>query len=111
MSLFGRIDEFVPTKEKFSDYEERLKFYFEANSVNDDSKQRAIFLTVIGAQQYRLLKDLCMPHTITDKSFQELCTLLRNHHEPPPPKFLRRATFEARTRQTGENVQTFITSS
>ena len=38
MSTFGKIEEFMPGKEKFSDYEERLYFYFEANGVEDDRK-------------------------------------------------------------------------
>lgn len=108
MALFGKIDEFVPSKEKFSDYEERLQFYLEANSVTEDSKKRAILLTVIGAHQYRLLKDLCAPRLITEKSFTELCDILKRHHEPPPPKYLRRAVFEARVRQSSESVQAFV---
>ena len=44
---FGRIDEFQPAKETFTEYEERLNFFFEANDVTNDAKKRAIFLTVV----------------------------------------------------------------
>ena len=54
---FGRIDEFNPDTDKFSEYEERLNFFFEANDVADLNKKKAIFLSVIGPRQFRLLKD------------------------------------------------------
>ena len=105
---FGRIDEFQPTKETFTEYEERLNFFFEANDVTNDAKKRAIFLTVVGPTQFRLLKDLSQPRSVSELSFPELCRLLRNHHEPAPPKFLQRAKFEARSRRADESVQSFI---
>ena len=105
---FGRIDEFQPSKETFTEYEERLNFFFEANDVVKDSKKRAIFLTVVGPTQFRLLKDLSQPRSVSELPFSDLCRLLRNHHEPAPPKFLQRAKFEARSRRADESVQSFI---
>ena len=107
-SHFGRIDEFSPEKENFKEYEEKLTFFFEANSVTDDSKKRAIFLTVIGNSQFRLLKDLIIPSVFTDFTFEQLCKKLRDHHEPAPPKYLQRAIFEARIRKPNETPQMFI---
>ena len=108
-SYFGKIDEFNPQKETFSEYEERLSFFFEANGVTEDSKKRAIFITVVGSSQFRLLKDLCIPRKVSDFSCDELCHKLREHHEPAPPKYLQRAVFEARNRKHGESPQTYIT--
>ena len=108
MSLFGKIDEFIPTSEKFADYVERLNFYLEANSVEDEAKKRSVFLTVIGSSQFRLLKDLVVPAKLTDKTYSELCAILKAHHEPAPPKFLQRASFEARNRKPGESCQQYI---
>ena len=72
------------------------------------AKQRAILLTVIGPQQFRLLKDLCSPANPADKSFKELCDLLKNHHAPAPPKFLCRAQFEARSKKPDETIAQYV---
>ena len=107
-ALFGNIEQFNPKTEIFSEYVERLGFYFEANSVTDIKKKKAIFLTLIGPSQYRLLKDLTAPSTIAEKSYDELCGLLKSHHQPKPPKFLQRTKFENRFRNNGESVKQYI---
>ena len=35
-----------------------MEFYLQENSVSDEAKQRAILLTVVGPQQFILLKEL-----------------------------------------------------
>lgn len=108
MATFGKIDHFNSSVEKFDDYEERLRFYFQANDVIDPDKQRAILLTVIGPHSFKLLKDLCQPKKLTELPFDELCQKLKSHFDPPPSKFLSRARFEARRKQRGESVQEYI---
>ena len=39
-------------QEDWSEYIERLEFYFEANGVSDGEKQRAILLSVCGSKTY-----------------------------------------------------------
>ena len=107
-TIFGHIEPFNPKSDVFSEYKERLNYYFVANSVEDDEKKKAIFLTLIGSVQFRLLKDLCAPVDISAKNFVELCTILQNHHQPKPPKFLQRTKFESRVRQPGESIQQYI---
>ncbi|KAK3718255.1 hypothetical protein RRG08_023026 [Elysia crispata] len=70
-SHFGKIEGFSSKNETFSEYEERLNFFFEANDVVNGAKERAILLTVIGASLFRLLKDLAMPSTVQELSFIE----------------------------------------
>ncbi len=69
MALYGQIKEFDANDEIIQDYLERLSFYLEANNVTIEAKKRAVLLTVIGPQQFRLLKDLCAPASLTTKSF------------------------------------------
>ncbi|KAK3795685.1 hypothetical protein RRG08_041690 [Elysia crispata] len=102
------MDEFNQTEENINDYLDRLDFYLEANNVSAPEKKRAILLSVVGPQQFRLLKDLAAPSKPAEKSFQELCKLLKDHHAPLPPKFLSRAKFDARTRQPGESIANFV---
>ncbi|KAK3758695.1 hypothetical protein RRG08_056735 [Elysia crispata] len=61
--------------------------------------EKNLGLVQVGPQQFRLLKDLAAPSKPAEKSFQELCKLLKDHHAPSPPKFLSGAKFDARTRQ------------
>ena len=57
---FGCMQEFNPELESFKTYEERLELYFEANDVVPE-KQVAVFLSIIGAKNYALLRDLISP--------------------------------------------------
>ena len=75
-----------------------------ANEVTEVSKKKAILLTVVGPQQFRLLKDLTAPEKPADKSYDALCMLLKQHHEPEPPKFLQRTKFDARPRKDNESI-------
>ncbi|GFS08536.1 polyprotein [Elysia marginata] len=108
MALYGQIKEFYQSEETIHDYLDRLSFYFEANEVRAEEKKRAVLLTVIGPQQFRLLKDLSAPAKPADKSYSELCQLLTKHHAPAPPKFMCRAKFDGRTRHPGESIADYI---
>ena len=55
-----------------------------------------------------MLKDLAEPSKPAEKSFPELCKLLKDHDAPTPPKFLSRAKIDARTRQPGESIANFV---
>ncbi len=50
----GRIDEFDRHREDWSQYVERLEFYFVANGITTEEKKRAVFLSVIGSPTYRI---------------------------------------------------------
>ena len=54
----GRIEEFDSSREKWLQYAERLEHFFAANSIAEDEKKCSVFLTVIGAATYKVLRDL-----------------------------------------------------
>ncbi len=60
-SLYGTVGPFNDEEETWTQYVERLEQYFIANEVEDDKKQRAIFLSVCGPKTYALLRDLLQP--------------------------------------------------
>ena len=76
--------------------------------MNEAKKKRPILLTVIGATQFSLLKDLAMPNTVQELSFTELCKCPKEHQESAPPKYLQKAIIEARVRKQYETPQIFI---
>ena len=45
----GAITEFNKNKESVVEYIERFEAFLEANSITDESKQRAVFLASVGA--------------------------------------------------------------
>ena len=61
-AIYGAIEEFdLINGIKINEYIERLEQYFIANDVTEDKKKSAIFLTVIGADTYTLLRNLVAP--------------------------------------------------
>ena len=68
MVLYGHISDFKPSEGTINDYLDSLDFYLEANEVTKVSKKKAILLTVVGPQQFRLLKDLTLPEKPADKT-------------------------------------------
>ena len=107
--LFGHIDKFDANgKEIFSNYLERLEFYFLANDISDDGKKKAIFLSSVGSETYKLIRDLCTPDAPTSKNFTDICSLLNEHLNPEPNVIVERYTFYSRTRKENESVADYV---
>ena len=107
-ATFGRIDEFEEGKEDWTQYIERLEHFFVANSVTDNDKKRSILLTVMGPSAYKLLRSLISPAKPGDKSFEELVTAMKLHHNPAPSVIVQRYKFNGRFRREGESVAKFV---
>jgi hypothetical protein len=60
MALIGNIEPFQPGVTDLSSYLERMNFLFMCNVVEEDQKV-PLFLTLIGAEAYSVLKDLVSP--------------------------------------------------
>ena len=80
------IGEFDVRSGEIDRYIERLEQYFEANKIPSDSEtshqQRAILISVLGAEAYDTLCDLCSPHSPPSKSFDHLKSILKSHFAP-----------------------------
>ena len=50
-----QIKPFQPSVDDWTIYQDKLKFYFSANGIVDDTKKCAILLTVCGDPAYKLL--------------------------------------------------------
>jgi len=57
-------------------YQERMEQYFMANFVADIRKV-SVLLTLIGQDTYKILCDLCDPVLPKEKTFGELCDILK----------------------------------
>ena len=55
MATIGKLGEFHAEVEDWSQYVERMEFYFMANGVTGDAK-KAAFLSAMGPSTYKLLR-------------------------------------------------------
>ncbi|XP_033637865.1 uncharacterized protein K02A2.6-like [Asterias rubens] len=110
MNTFGNIGEFQDEKdsEAWPLYVERLKQFFEANDVEDAGKQRAILLSVCGADTYKLISSLVAPEKPGEKTFDELISIAKDHFNPLPSVIVQRYKFNTRIQQQGETTAEFV---
>ena len=107
MALAGKLgcmQEFNPELESFETYEERLKLYFEANDIAP-KKQVAVFLSIIGAKNYALLRDLISPGKLKEKGLDAIIDVLKAHFDPTPSVIVERFTFIAVNKRRGSPLR------
>ena len=99
-------DLFDAESEDIKSYLERLQEYFTAYDMADNldnaAKRRAILLTSIGSNCFRILKDLAFPNAPNTKTFEQLATLLREHFKPTRSKITERSRFHSVVQQQGQ---------
>ena len=77
----GSLSEFSTQTESFASYVERVKLYLDANDVKQE-KRLAVFLSVLGASTYSLLRDLVAPRKPLDLTLDATIDVLQAHFEP-----------------------------
>ena len=101
---FGKVEAFDADTDTWPLYQERLQQFFEANKIEDTGKQRAILPSVCRRKTYQLLRNLMTPDKPADKTFDDLCALLRNHFAQALSEIVQRYRFHSRNRQPGESI-------
>ena len=104
MALVGAIEKYDLSSDGWSEYCEILEQYFIANNIEDAEKKRGIFLTVIGQDTYRLLRNLLAPTKPAEKSFTVLVHTLTSHLNPKPLVIAERYKFYQRNQHPGESL-------
>ena len=84
MATHGTLAAFNPQGEDWSEYSERLTFYFTTNGITTDAKKRAVLLSCCGPATFRLLRSLVLPGSLDELSFEELVKEIKEHREPQP---------------------------
>ena len=69
---------------------ERLEQYFLANEIKDETKMRAILLSVCGSKMYGLLRDILQPHKPVENEFANIVKELEKHYHPKPSEIVER---------------------
>ena len=101
---------FDATKDSWTSYIKQLEFYFKANGITDGDVQKAIFITVIGARTYDLLKSLLQPKSPQedDVTLKSMTDKLRDHFSPKPSPITQRYKFHTRVRKPDETVAMYV---
>ena len=101
---------FDSTKESWTSYSERLDFYFKANKIMAADSQKAVFITVIGARTYGLLKSLLQPKTLQDMAItlEKMKDVLQEHFDPKPSPIVQRFKFHTRVRKQDKSVAIYV---
>ena len=105
---FGKVNAFNPSQDEWPLYVERLEHVFVANGITDGAKKRAVFLSVIGASNYKLLSSLIAPAKPGEKEYSDLVDKLTEHFTPAPSEIVERFKFHTRFRKPGESVTAFV---
>ena len=72
-------------------------------------KKRAIFVSIIGPQAYKLLSSSVAPESPGEKVYIiDLVKAMTEHHSPPPLEIIQRYRFNTRFRQQGETVAMYM---
>ncbi|CAK1578752.1 unnamed protein product [Parnassius mnemosyne] len=99
----GRIPEFDLHKDDWRSYVDRLEQYFVVNKISEDL-QVPTLITVMGAECYELLVNLCTPTKPKDKSFLEITNILEKHLQPKPSTLAERYKFRHRKQKSCETI-------
>lgn len=105
--FIGKIDAFEDSKEDWSTYIERVEQYFIANDIGDDKKVPSL-LSLIGSKAYGLLRSLTAPAKPSEKNYDEIVRILKDHLSPKPLVTAERFRFYKRQQNEGENIMTYV---
>ena len=105
--FIGSLSAFDPSQESISAYIERVEVFFAANDVKEE-KRVAVFLSVVGAPTFSLLRNLLAPEKPTDKTLRDLTAALITYYEPKPLVIAQRFHFHRRDQQPSETIAEYV---
>ena len=103
-TVTGQVEPFQAGVDDWEQYAERLEQYFTANSIEDEGKRQAVFLTVVGRETYSLFCNLIAPERPATKTYPELVAVVKDHVAPKPPIIAERFRFHRRCQGEAESV-------
>ncbi|XP_061716630.1 uncharacterized protein K02A2.6-like [Cydia pomonella] len=88
-------------------YVRRVKQFITLNAI-DDNLHVASLVTLVGAECYELMCDLCAPSKPEDQTFDDLVKLVREHLEPERSEIAERHIFRQRKQLLGESIREYL---
>ncbi|XP_072050229.1 uncharacterized protein [Amphiura filiformis] len=99
------MDKFDSNVEDFGSYIERLEHFFTATEITEHKASHLI--TCIDPATYRLLKAQVAPAKVTDKTYEQLVDILKEHFCGKPLQIAERFKFYQRKQKPNESVSDF----
>uniref|UniRef100_A0A1I8H6J4 FERM domain-containing protein n=1 Tax=Macrostomum lignano TaxID=282301 RepID=A0A1I8H6J4_9PLAT len=106
-SAFSRIPE-LSRDSDFEVYIERLEQYFVCAKVTEEPTKVATLCTAIGETAYTVLRNLCQPDKVSERSYDGLKKILQDHYAPAPSEIAACFKFQQRMQLPGEDFATFL---
>ena len=91
-----------------SDWHERFQLYVITNDKITDKNKTAHYVSLIGKDAYRLLKDLAFPDKVADKNVADLESLLVKHLQIQDFELAEREKFHNLTKKPQETNRSFM---
>lgn len=107
MALIGNIEQLNTNSDDVQDYFDRMEQFFLCNCVEDDKKV-PLFLTLVGGETYKILKNLVSPDLPSTKTYVDLKTILLNHFKPKTLIIAERFKFYQTSQESNESIAQFI---
>ena len=105
--LVGTVQEFSKGG-NWTQWQDRLELFFEANDITVDKKKVVLLITLMGNKAYAILRNICTPNLPKIKDYLALTTLMTNHLEPAPSIISERNKFKECRQSDRKSVSDFI---
>lgn len=107
MSHFGILSSFDHSLQNWATYKSRIAQWFIANDIGaktdgEGVKRRAILLSALADNTYKLTADLALPRKLEEVAYEEILKLLDKHFTPKVCGFGERHKFYAAVQEPGE---------
>ena len=93
--------------ESFEAYSKRVKIIFKANNIPGD-KHTLFFLSVVGAEVFTLINDLCSPTEPESMALDQIIEKLMAHFRPKTSIIYERYVFHSRVQGPSESIADFV---
>ncbi|XP_039757341.1 uncharacterized protein K02A2.6-like [Pararge aegeria] len=103
----GKVESFHVGTQDWDAYVRRVIQFIALNNI-ERNLHVATLVTLVGADCYALMCDLCSPVHPEDKTFDELVKLVKDHLEPEQSEIAERHIFRQRKQQQGEGVKVYL---
>ena len=100
--MVGNIPEFNRFEDDWDIYQERLSSFIKLNGIED---RVALLISIIGTDAYTTLRDICSPESPNDKTFEELCELMKLLFTQQGSIYRTRALFYNAFQEDGESAK------
>ncbi|XP_019859677.1 PREDICTED: uncharacterized protein K02A2.6-like [Amphimedon queenslandica] len=101
------LEPFDAKRHSFPKYVQRIKLYFEANSI-PAGKQKSVFLSALGYDTFEVLSNMVSAEELNSKSLDDLVTLLTNHFHPKASLVAERYKFGCRRQGDSETITDYV---